>query len=274
MYKKSTEGLSKFQLAGSFVGFLLPVLQFFFNFLPGTTNGIFLIGQHFFFVSIFAALVSFMLITIARNNIWFDIPISRKANKKYQEHLARTDNRVFELKDIQTYLKKNPYVKRPFSINPDNIFITLMPVAVTSFLAFFAIGLVEQANPNPNRYLVFAQAVFYVLVIAFTTLTLAIYYIRDVNDKKRTEKERVRVDSVVRLAYENNAFSELPHINLIAQIVQQQGFLQQHLFIFRVNDRFYKIVTDNDVDKIITVESYDKYEEMLHSLSSEEGVSS
>lgn len=272
MYKRSEEGLTQFQLFGSFLGFLLPILQLFLNLLPENDAGaIFLIKEHFLFISIFAALISYILILIARNNVWFRIAFNRRAHKKYQEHLAHQDTSIFTLDEIQKYLKGKPYTKAPFYITPENIFTVTLPITILSFLSFLALGLIWQPanDTSPEKLAIFLQAITYILLISFTTLTLAIYYIRDLNTKKWLEKEKGRVNNAVKLAYETNAFMELPHINLIAQSPLRQGLQGQHLFLFQVNNKFYKLITDGDVNKIETVEAHDTYESMVQSLSNQ-----
>jgi hypothetical protein len=269
MYRKSDEGLTQFQLFGSFLGFLLPILQFFFNLVPATGGGtIFLIRDNFLFISIFAALFSYILIIIARSYIWFEVAINRRAHKKWQEHLARQDGRVFDLTEIQDYLKGKPFVKKPFYITPANVFTATLPITVISFLSFFALGLTQYAKDGvPANWAIFLQGIFYILLIAFTTLTLAIYYIRDLNAKRLIEDEKARVSNVIKLAYEANAFLELPHINLIAQWSLSQNVPGQYLFLFQVGSRFYKLITDAEINKIETVEPFDNYDSMINSLS-------
>lgn len=269
MYRKSQEGLTQFQLFGSFVGFLLPILQFFLNLVPASGDGtIFLIKDNFLFISIFAALFSYILIIIARSYIWFEIALNRRAHKKWQEHLARQDSRVFNLKEIQDYLKDKPFAKKPFYITPANIFTVTLPVTVISFLSFFALGLAQYVKDGtPPNWAIFLQGISYILLIAFTTLTLAIYYIRDLNAKRLVEDEKARVSNVIKLAYESNAFLELPHINLIAQWSYRQNIPGQYLFLFQVGNRFYKLITDADINKIETVEAFDSYDNMVQSLS-------
>lgn len=272
MYKKSEESITQLQLFGSFLGFLLPILQLFLNLIPNEGAGAtFLIREQFLLISIFAALISYILILIARNNIWFRIALNRRAHKKYQEHLAHQDANVYTLDEIQQYLKTKPYIKTPFYITPENIFTVTLPITLLSFLLFFIIGLIYQptSEGSPEKLAVFIQAIAYILLVAFTTLTLAIYYIRDLNTKRWVQEEKSRVGNAIKLAYETNAFLELPHINLIAQSALQYGMRNQQLFLFQVGNRFYKIITDGNVNKIESIEAHDTYESMLQSLTNQ-----
>lgn len=272
MYKKSEESITQLQLFGSFLGFLLPILQLFLNLIPNEGAGAtFLIREQFLLISIFAALISYILILIARNNVWFRIALNRRAHKKYQEHLAHQDANVYTLDEIQQYLKTKPYIKTPFYITPENIFTVTLPITLLSFLLFFIIGLIYQptSEGSPEKLAVFIQAIAYILLVAFTTLTLAIYYIRDLNTKRWVQEEKSRVGNAIKLAYETNAFLELPHINLIAQSALQYGMRNQQLFLFQVGNRFYKIITDGNVNKIESIEAHDTYESMLQSLTNQ-----
>lgn len=73
--------------------------------------------------------------------------------------------------------------------------------------------------------------------------------------------ERKRVANAIQLAYDNLSFSELPKISLVAQ-QSLDRMAGPYLFIFRVNDNYYKIVTDNNVNKIQSTQKYASYQDL------------
>jgi hypothetical protein len=103
-------------------------------------------------------------------------------------------------------------------------------------------------------------------MVALTVLTLAIYYVRDSNKRKFEEQEQKRVEDVKRLAYENNAFDEIPKISLIAQVPFHA--VGQYLTILKVNSRFYKVTTDPNMQKILQVEGFDQLDALYNSIGS------
>ena len=206
-----------------------------------------------------------MLITVIRNFAWFEIPIDHNAHKKYQEYISRQDSRVYPLEQIQEFLRTTPRVDRPFYFTPNNIFIILLPIVLISFLVFFGVGLFGQNPKEVSKIFIYIQAISYVILISATTLTLAIYFIRDLNTKKNEEKERGLVKNVLQLAYENNVFNELPQISLIAQWSKME-LPFTHIFIFKVENRYYIITVDINVNKIVEANGYDTHADLINAL--------
>lgn len=270
MYESTKSESNNLQKLASAIGLLLPVIQVFFQFFPDETKDIFLFSNYFLLISIFATLFSYILILIIRNFPWFEIPLNPHANSKYQEHLARQNALIYSIDEIKAYLKQTPFVSRPFHLNPNNIFLLSTPLALLSFILFLYLGIAiepDQANINA----VLTQIISYVLLIATSTLTLAVYHIRESNRKKQTDKQKSTVKNVIKLAYENNAFEELPHISLVAQQPQQLGYDFLQNFVFRVNSSFYIISTDQEINQIRSVKKFESYQDLMNSFINNEG---
>lgn len=261
----STSGndAGSFQFISSILGLLLPILQIFFQFIPENGNSIFLFDQYFLIVSVFAAIVSYMLILIVRTYPWFQIPLfwQLKKQEKYNLHIARLDSHLYEPEVIREYLKSNPYVERPFYFKNENIFLLLVPIVLISFTVFFYLGL-SYSKPFDDVLPIFAQSIAYIVLIAFTTLTLGIYHIREANLKNHTNKEKRRVDDALLLAQKYNSFEELPQISLSAQWTSNDSS-SINSFVFKVNKRYYKITTDMHVNKILSSQGYDSYQDLI-----------
>ena len=113
------------------------------------------------------------------------------------------------------------------------------------------------------------QAISYIGIIALSALTLAIYYIKDENNKNYMLSERHRISKVVRLTEITNAFTEYPTVRLIAQY-EQGGFIKQYVFLFSVESAFYRVVTDYNVDKIMSIERFEQYNQLINAIQPEQ----
>jgi len=262
---------NRFEYLTSLAGFLLPLLQFFFNFLPGTNKNIFLFKDSLLFVSAFAAVMAYLLIIVAKNKVWFSFAFNRKRHHAYQAHIAKQNVNVYGEAGVRSYLRTNPYVKMPFYITPDTMFTLTVPFIVVAFSILYVCGLVY-INGSLLKVLTAIQAITYIALIAITALTLAIYQIKGDSNRKHDEAEKTRVANVVQLAFENSAFSELPRISLIAQFEQGQVGFRRYVFLLQVNDAYYKIFANYDVTKIESAERFESYEDLLASFNQSGGL--
>jgi predicted membrane protein len=120
---------NQFQLFGTFLAFLLPILQFFFTFLPASAKNLFLIRDYFLFVSIATALFSYILILVFKNVIWFQVPLKPKKHRKYEEFQKKTSPSTYSEEEIRQYirsLKSQP--RKPYYITQENAYLVLIPL--------------------------------------------------------------------------------------------------------------------------------------------------
>ena len=250
---------SQLQAIASLLGLLVPILQVLLNYLPNSAKNILIIRDYFFFISIIAAVFSYIMVLIFKNIGFFHFPLSAKRQDDYLTYLNRTNPNIFDNEEVKAYASKNKAVQPPVYLTQDNIsYIVFLPVLIVSYIALFIPGLLHPNNPG--LALVLLQSTGYILLVSMTTLILAIYYIKDQNIRKNQTKEANKYRDVIRLVHDSNAFEELPNIQLIAQF-QSDNFLQ-YLTILKVNTLFYRITTDFNVNKIISIEKFSSLEEM------------
>jgi heme/copper-type cytochrome/quinol oxidase subunit 3 len=267
MYSSENTESSTLQTIASAVGLLLPLTQMLLQFFPDKTKDIFLFTDFFFFVSVFATIFSYTLILIVRGFPNFEIPVNIAQKSKYEEHLTRQNQLLFKPEEIKEYLRVTPYVRRPFHFNSNNIFIIFLPAALLSFTILLLTGFIKAEDNNINILLKVIQIISYILLIASSTLTLAIYHIKESNRKKYSEQKKATTKNAIRLAYEANAFSELPHISLVAQSQQLLGGELVYNFIFNVDSSFYILQTDWEVNQIKSIQRYNNFEDLVSSLT-------
>lgn len=257
MYRRNQLQPNPFETVSTFIGLALPVLQFFFSFLPEGTKKIFLFQDYFFIVSLITAVIAYLAIIAVKSRAWFALPLRPLKNKKYARYLHRTNPNVYSIEEIQDYLKEQKTeMKQPLALNPNTTpFISIAPILLL-FAGFFAIGLFADQS---NKILVLAQIVIYITLVVITAIALAIQYIYEENKKKSEEKERSFTQDVLNLSYEARAFEELPDINCLAQF--EIDFSRRGV-LFKVGKNYYLITTDREARKLLTVDRYKSLEEV------------
>lgn len=238
-----------FQALSTVLALLLPVIQFFFNFLPTQSKSIFLIQNYFLIVSIIAALFAYLLIIAYKNTIWFQYAPNRKKNRNFKSFQKLVNSAVYNEEEIKYNTKK--YQKdAPYYITPANVYYVLIPFVFALMLIFLAMGLFFQGSSKP--LLIFTQSLIYIMLVALTSLTLGAFYINDSN-RRRTEsinKEKYR--RVVQLLFDGHALKEFPIIEFVGQGSLSLGTLTT---IVRVdNGATYQVVTDFEAGVLQTVE--------------------
>lgn len=249
MSVQNDEAPNGFQTFSTILALLLPVVQFFFNFLPSQSQSIFLIQPYFLVVSIIAGIFAYLLIIAFKNTVWFSVALNRKKNREYKSYLRLIDRNVYTEDEIKANVKKH-YKEAPFSIMPANIYYVLIPVIFVLVLGFLAIGLFYHGSTNPA--LIFIQAIFYIMLVTLTSLTLGAFYINDSNNRRREAVNKDKYRRVQQLLFENRALGEFPVIEFVGQGSLEMGTLST---IIRVNgQKVYLIKTDPDAGILQTVE--------------------
>lgn len=244
--KNNDDQINAFQTFSTLLALLLPVLQLFFNFLPSSTQNIFVIKDILIPVTIVAGVFSYLLIIAFKNTTWFNIAFNRKKNKEYndfQDQISYLQNEPDEIKRETEARKllKSPK-KAPFYLNPLNIYILLIPLLLFFILIFLGVGIFSESTEN--KALILIQSVSYILSVALTSLTLAVFYINETNRKNQLKLDRDKYQRIVQLLFDNNSLPEFPKIEFVAQNNFDMNALRTYI---KVNDKIiYEITTDPD----------------------------
>lgn len=239
-----------FQTFSTLLALLLPVLQVFFSFLPDGSNSIFLISEYLLVISIIAGILSYVLIIAFKNTAFFEFTFARKRKKEYKEFLVKTDVRSNDEADIKKAYKKP--VERPFYITPHNVYFLLIPALVLLLLLFLSLGIIFEGTNN--QWIILIQAVVYILSVAITTLTLAVFYINESNRVKYDSKESNKYKRVIELLIENDSLPGAPNIRFVAQKSETYDSLQTYIL---VNEKdIFEVTTDNNISSLRQVLPY------------------
>jgi hypothetical protein len=238
-----------FQTFSTLLALLLPLVQFFFNFIPDQTQTIFLIKDQFLVVSVIAALFAYLLIIAFKNTIWFRFAFNRWKHKKYQNYTHLIDPNVYDEDEIKKAVKAKR-VDPPFYLEPTNAYYVLIPTVFVLMIIFLGLGLFFQNTTN--TLLIYLQALTYILLVSLTSLTLAAFYINDTNRRKRENINKEKYSRVLQLLFDNHALEEYPNIEFLGQ--GQLDFNSLNTVI-RVNgEKAYNIKTDTEANVLQFVE--------------------
>ena len=242
-------GSNSFQTFSTLLALLLPVVQFFFNFLPKQSKTIFLIENQFFVVSVIAGIFAYLLIIAFKNTVWFQVAFNRRKHHRYQEFTRLTDPNTYAEDEIKKTIK-NKRVEPPFYLNSANVYYVLIPVVFVLMICFFGLGLFFQGTTN--NFLIFTQALTYILLVGLTSLTLAAFYINDTNRRRNETVNKEKYRRVVQLLFDSHALGEFPAIEFVGQGTLQVGSLTT---IVKVNgQKTYRVNTDFEAGVLQTVE--------------------
>jgi sensor histidine kinase YesM len=243
------DGVNAFQTFSTLLALLIPILQFFFSFLPDSSQNIFVFNKILIPVSIIAGVFSYLLIIAFKNTTWFKIAFNRTKHREYDEFedqikVVQAEPDVTKRESQAKQLLKNQK-KPPFYLTPLNIYYLLIPLLLIFIMVFLALG-VFYANTT-NRLVILIQSISYVLTVAFTSLTLAVFYINETNRKNAQELNRSKYQKIIQLLFDSNSLPHLPRIEFVAQVSPQDSTdLKTYI---RVNNALvYEIITDQDGD--------------------------
>lgn len=238
-----------FQAFSTILALLLPIIQFFFNYLPSQSQGIFLIQPYFLVVSIIAAVFAYLLIIAYKYTTWFQFSLNPKKNRAFKNYEKLIDPTIYTEDEIKKN-KKNHQVDQPFYINPSNIYYLLIPLVFLLVVCFLGIGFFFKGSPNEG--LVFVQAILYITLVALTSLTLGAFYINDSNRRRNESVNKEKYNRVLQLLFDSRALNEFPVIEFLGQGSLQIGSLTT---IIKVNgQKTYRVNTDFVAGVLQTVE--------------------
>lgn len=246
--RNDDNGINAFQTFSTLLALLLPVLQFFFNFLPVSSQNIFVFGSILIPVSVIAGIFSYLLIIAYKNTTWFSVPFNGRKQKEYEDYQnqinylrSEPDEKKRETQAKQ--LLKNPKTE-PFHLTPHNVYYLLIPLLLLFILTFLAIGVFGASTSN--QFLIFIQSIAYILSVALTSLTLAVFYINETNRKNDQKRNREKYQKIIQLLFDNNSLPEFPNIEFVAQNSLDFTTLQTYI---RINSNYvYEVTTDNNGD--------------------------
>ncbi len=247
MTQKNEDGINAFQTFSTLLALLLPILQFFFGFLPQSAQSVFIIEQILLPVSIIAALFSYLLIIAFKNTTWFRIPFNKKKHKEYQDF----QNEINYLRSYEDEVKREQKAKQlvrnpksePFYLTPLNVYVVLLPLLLFNMLLFLGIGIFGNTD---SKLLVLIQSVAYIFSISLASLTLAVFYINETNRKNQQQLNRYKYQKILQLLYDNNSLPEFPNIEFLAQ--NDTDFTLLKTYIQVNNKAIYEVTTDNNGD--------------------------
>jgi len=246
--KDSSDGVNGFQTFSTFLALLLPVLQVFFNFLPASSQNVFVIKNILIPVSVIAGIFSYILIIAFKNINAFSIPFNIPKHRAYllfQDHINYLKNETDEVKrEAQAKLLFKTPKRAPFYLTALNVYYALIPLLMFFVFVFLAIGIFEPQSTN--KWLILIQAISYIFTVALTSLTLAVFYINESNRKNWQKQNRNRYQKIIQLLFDSNSLPELPKIEFVAQ--NDLDFTALNTYI-RINDKtVYQVTTDTNGD--------------------------
>jgi uncharacterized membrane protein len=246
--KNQDEGINAFQTFSTLLALLLPVLQFFFNFLPVSSQNVFVIQRILTPVTIIAGVFSYILIIAFKNVSWFNIPFNLKKHREYLQYQDQINLVKSEPDDAKREASARQLLKNqkrtPFYLSPLNVYYLLIPLLVIFVLVFLSIGI--YGSGSSDQLLVLLQSVSYIFAVALTSLTLAVFYINETNRKNQQKLNRDKYQKIIQLLFDNNSLPEFPKIEFVAQNDADFSALQTYV---KVNSgMIYQITTDNNGD--------------------------
>lgn len=254
------------QFVTTLLAYSLPILQFFFSQLSSSVQSLFLFEPYFTVVSVFTAIISYVMILVLRSTPWFTIsPLQWKRKKRMREWDIHTNPSVYLNEEIKNYQAAHTQPPTIWSIRPDNIIIKVfLPMLAISFLAFMLLGVAYGStsgfavHDKGDAIKLLAQIISYTLFLVSSVLAFAHQYIRDSGQRKWQQHKNNKYEKAIRLARQRDAFREQKKVSLITQ--KDVDFSDPNSIIafhIQVDDKYFVIVTDNAVDTIIIVKEFD-----------------
>lgn len=248
------------------LAYALPLLQFFFALLPASIVNFFTFNDYFMVVSIFTAVLSYILILVFRATPYFSwLPFQKKRKQSNEKWRIYTDRAVHTIQDIRKYQKENDPPKPLKVINSDNIVIKLLvPLIASSFLVFCAVGaafLVASAHikSQQNIYVLLQllQALAYSTFLVSSVLAFANQFLRETGLARYRKNNSEKFKKAIEIVRERNGFNELKSIRLIRQFQKTDpNDIIYSIFFLGVDKEFYVIVADVDIDMVYTINRF------------------
>lgn len=258
------------QLITTILAYTLPLLQFFFGQLTDTVQNLFLFKHYFVVVSVFTAIVSYVMITVLKARSWFDISLLQwRRKKRLREWLVYTNSSVYANDEIKAYQDKHKPPLPLRSIKPDNVIqVVFLPGLLIGFAVFIILGLQYGGTPDfainnaGDVAKLVAQAMAYAAFLVFAVLSFAHQYIRDAGARAYKQELSNKYEKAIELARKRDVFKELRQISLVTQKSVEMGDPTSLIaFIVAVDEGYYVLVTDSNIDTIIIVKEFSELAE-------------
>lgn len=248
---KNEHGSEIGQQAAAAISMFLPVVQFFYQWLPTNLSGIFLGRDIFFFVSILTLILSLLVIFWYRTNPYFRWipPWMNEQKEKYNIYLSKINRELNKPEEI----KKAKPVSPPFEFNSSVLSAFSIPLVFILGLIFVFIGLTFKLNAP--IWLQVIQAFTYTLTIVLCAFSATHYYLILENQKEWKWINQTKIQRVIQLAIENNGFPDFPKVLYIASGQPQPlSFPASFVVVVNVNNKRYRITTDQAGEILQSVE--------------------
>lgn len=261
------DGNDKTQLFTTVLAYSLPLLQFFFGQLTSTVKNLFLFQSYFVVVSVFTAIVSYVMITVLRARYWFSIiPMQWRRKKRVNEWNTYTNPSIYTTEEIKEYQHSHKPPKKLWNIDANNVIpAVFLPCILIGFGVFVWLGITYGGgshefviNNSQDAVNVLVQAAAYTSFIVFAVLSFAHQYYREAGMRSYNEKISNKYEKMIKLARHRDVFKEQKKISLITQKSAVIGDPNAYIiFIVEVDKDNFVIITDSEIDTIIAVKKFD-----------------
>jgi len=191
------------------VAILLPVSQFFVQYLPASLSSVFLAGSPaFVFVSVIVLLACASSWLILTAYTYFELPFNISKHRKYMK--AQQELEEENRPGIGSAPAPTPDVAKPFYLTPNNLQVIALLVATAAGLVFVITGTIADKS---NTSAVVIQLVTYVLAVVGYFLVLIIFSERRKSVDSFNKVEASRFQIAISRAIEGQAFSEFPVVS-------------------------------------------------------------
>jgi hypothetical protein len=248
------------------LAYTLPLLQFFFVLLPAGIISFFAFHDYFLIVSIFTAIISYILILVVKSTPYFFwYPFQKKLRHESESWRIYTDRAVHTIQDIRKYQKDHKPPKLLKVINNDNIVIKLLvPILAIGFVIFctggamsLAFGEYFQQHQGWGLILQLVQAIAYSAFLVSAVLAFANQFLRESGIATFRRNNAEKYNKAITLVRNRNGFDELKSISLIRQFQRNDPSGSAYtIFFLEVDKEFYLIVTDADVDMVYNIDKF------------------
>ena len=251
---------------------LLPILQVFTGLLPSNARTLILFNDQFLIVSVFAAIISYILIVAFKNTVWFKFTFQFRKHNKYVRQMIATAPGVMSEVEMREFIKNDKFVTEPQYITPLNVYNVLIPTTIASLLIFVFLGLFFPGTPQDA--IIFIQATIYIFLVSIISLTLGVFYINEINKNKRENNDKISWEMIKNLLFARQALPELPTISFVASFNVSNSADGRIRTIIKVNeDSYYAVDCDLDNRKMFEINRFNPDDKSVKPLNEEAEVS-
>ena len=226
----------------------LPFLQFAFQTLPQQTITIFLDKNIIPVTTFITFLLSIFVILAYKANPYFKIPLDPKGKEKYLRYLKNIDPKIHSPEQIAKIRPVSPSLELDAK---GMALISILFVFISSSL-FILIGINFGGQEKISQWIIFIQALLYILTFVFTVFILMTFAL-DLFQKKQWEVVRKeKIKKAIDLAVSYGSFPEFPKI--IYQSANEVYSYPIGLVVtVKIDDNIYLIQTDSQADVLYSV---------------------